>query len=94
MKLINPAEWQQFLLQFPESHILQTAQWGTCTRKWRRLIISSGMTLLRAGAAEKIFLGFNMHIFPKGPSERTGRIMGLSGRFAKQSRGILKVEPV
>jgi lipid II:glycine glycyltransferase (peptidoglycan interpeptide bridge formation enzyme) len=34
MPEINTAEWENFLLAFPEAHLLQTSQWGELKSKY------------------------------------------------------------
>lgn len=96
MKLVNPAEWQQFLLQFPESHILQTAQWGTLKEEngWTPYYVvgndTAALVLLK-----KIIFGFNLAYIPKGPvGENWQELWDYLDRFCKQHHvAFLKVEP-
>ncbi len=96
MKLVSPAEWQQFLLQFPESHLLQTAQWGALKEEngWTPHYVvgndTGALVLLK-----KVIFGFNLAYIPKGPvGENWQELWNYLDGFCKQHHvAFLKVEP-
>ena len=69
-------EWEDFMLAFPEAHLLQTAKWGTLKSEFGWYIVrvvhhgnGSGQKI-SIGAQilfKKLPLGFSMAYIPKGP---------------------------
>ncbi len=68
MSLVNENEWQQFVRQFPQAHILQSAQWGALKAEfgWKPFYFiheHCGTLVL----VKNIPLGFKAAYIPKGP---------------------------
>jgi len=81
MPVINAEEWENFLLTFPEAHILQTRQWGDLKSQygWKVTRVIAGSSV--AGPTEQsgaqilfrsIPLGFSIGYIPKGPVGQKG----------------------
>ena len=88
MPEINAAEWENFLLAFPEAHILQTRQWGELKSKygWETVHViarSSAVEQAEQSGAQILFkslpLGFCIGYIPKGPvGQKESRENGLA----------------
>ncbi len=68
MSVLSPLEWDQFLKQHPDAHILQSGQWGEFKSDfgWNPLCVqcgSSGAQIL----FRKLPFGFSIAYIPKGP---------------------------
>ena len=96
MKLASETEWQQFLSQFPEAHILQSAAWGKLKSEngWSPYYCISencgALVLLK-----RISFGFNLAYIPKGPiGENWQALWDELNEFCSQHKvAFLKVEP-
>jgi peptidoglycan pentaglycine glycine transferase (the first glycine) len=96
MSELTEIEWDEFLSQHPDAHLLQTSTWGNLKASfgWKVLRISTGsagaQVLLRSFP-----LGFSMAYIPKGPvGENCEALWPELDRFCRKSRAIfLKVEP-
>jgi lipid II:glycine glycyltransferase (peptidoglycan interpeptide bridge formation enzyme) len=72
MPLLSASEWNAFLVDFPEAHILQTTPWGELKAAfgWEvKRVVAAGDTPA-AGAQvlfKKLPLGFELGYIPKGP---------------------------
>jgi lipid II:glycine glycyltransferase (peptidoglycan interpeptide bridge formation enzyme) len=73
MPIINIAEWESFVEQHPQAHILQTAAWGELKAGfgWSVIRISVEPDAGRAIGAQMLFrrlpLGYSLAYIPKGP---------------------------
>jgi len=68
MAVISPIEWDKFLSQFPDPHILQTSPWGRLKADfgWHLAFVAShecGAQIL----IKRILPGINFAYIPKGP---------------------------
>lgn len=68
MSRINKDQWDDFLLKYPDAHILQTSNWGLLKSKygWNPIFVQnndSGAQVL----FKKLPLGFTIGYIPKGP---------------------------
>ena len=68
MTVLTPEQWDEFLKQYPNAHILQTSAWGTFKSHygWQALYIENH----EAGAQillRKLVLGLTLAYIPKGP---------------------------
>src|SRR5512140_3639042 len=68
MPEINQSEWMEFLGQHPETHLLQSAEWGDLKSAfgWEAVRVVEG----NAGAQilfRRLPLGFTFAYLPKGP---------------------------
>ena len=68
MPIISPPEWTEFLSQYPDAHILQTAAWGQLKGEfdWQATHVVAG----DSGAQvlfRKLPLGLSLAYIPKGP---------------------------
>ncbi|HAF62394.1 MAG TPA: hypothetical protein DCK95_08710 [Anaerolineaceae bacterium] len=96
MSFINEIEWQEYIQQHPEAHILQTAQWGMLKSEfgWEphcfRNETSAALILLK-----RIFLGYSIAYIPKGPIGYNWNSMWSElDDFCRKKRCVfLKVEP-
>jgi peptidoglycan pentaglycine glycine transferase (the first glycine) len=96
MKTLTASEWDQFLAQYPDAHLLQTSAWGNFKAEfgWQVERVRSG-----SSGAQILFrrlpLGLTLAYIPKGPIG--GDWMGLwpeIDRVCRRKRAvILKVEP-
>ena len=96
MTQINKNEWKNFLLQYPQAHLLQTAEWGDLKNKfgWSACYFinkSAGAQVL----LRKLPLGLKIAYIPKGPVGEFWQDLFLEIRqFCLKNRVIfLKVEP-
>ena len=90
MPEINAEKWENFLLAFPEAHILQTRQWGELKSNygWETVRVITGSSAADPkgqSGAQILFrsmpLGFSIGYIPKGPvSQRETRENGLAGQ--------------
>jgi lipid II:glycine glycyltransferase (peptidoglycan interpeptide bridge formation enzyme) len=68
MATLSAAEWDRFLLDHPQAHLLQTSAWGELKRDfgWQVERVSNGLS-----GAQLLFrrlpLGFSFAYLPKGP---------------------------
>lgn len=72
MSILSPAEWDQFLLQHPDAHLLQTTAWGELKSAfdWEVLRIAVEYDGANIGAQllfRRLPLGFSFAYIPKGP---------------------------
>lgn len=68
MPVITPPEWDQYLQNHPEAHILQTTAWGELKQSfgWQVIRVTNG----NAGAQillRQLIPGFRLAYIPKGP---------------------------
>ena len=68
MAQINPSEWDKFLAQYPNSHILQTSAWGQLKAEfgWQVICVATrdcGAQLM----IKQILPGVRFAYIPKGP---------------------------
>lgn len=96
MGIISPQEWDSFLSQHPEAHILQTSGWGSLKSEfgWRSIQVLSGevgaQVLLRS-----LPLGFTIAYIPKGPVGHPDiQFWQEIDRICRKNRAVfLKIEP-
>lgn len=96
MSFLTEADWQKEIQQFPEAHILQTAQWGSLKSEfgWEPYYFTDGacaaLILLKP-----IFLGYNIAYIPKGPlgSDWTGMWSEVDDFCQEKHCIFIKVEP-
>ena len=96
MTLSSPAEWQQFINQYPDAHVLQTEEWGRLKSSfgWAPRYLINGDTGTMV-LFKKLPLGFTVGYIPKGPVgiNLTG-IMPEVDRLCRDQKAIfLKIEP-
>jgi len=81
MPEINAEEWENFLLAFPEAHILQTRHWGDLKSRygWKVTRVIAGSSAggpAEISGAQVLFrsipLGFSIGYIPKGPVGQKG----------------------
>ena len=96
MPIRSIAEWDSFLAQFPEAHILQTSAWGELKAGfgWYPVRLSKE----KAGAQvlfRRLPLGFSIAYIPKGPVGSFWQILWPElDQLCRQNRSIfLLVEP-
>lgn len=96
MTIVNADKWNQFLNQFPESHILQASEWGELKSgfSWepaRFVHDQTGAQVL----FRKLPLGFHIAYIPKGPVGRDWqRLWPEIDRLCLSKKAVfLKVEP-
>ncbi len=96
MAEINRSEWENFLAQHPEAHILQTATWGQLKAEfgWRVMYIaqqSSGAQLL----VKNILPGVRFGYIPKGPVGVNWQLLWaeLDKVCQRVKCGFVKIEP-
>ena len=96
MGILSPHEWDQFLSQHPEAHILQTSGWARLKSEfgWRSISIQAGT----AGAQvllRRLPLGFTIAYIPKGPVGRPdSRFWQEVDHLCQQNNAVfLKIEP-
>jgi len=68
MPLVTPKKWTEFLVHYPDAHVLQTAAWGQLKSEfgWQAVHVVTG----NSGAQilfRKLPLGLNLAYIPKGP---------------------------
>lgn len=68
MSLLTAVEWDGFLAQHPEAHLLQTPMWGDLKNHfgWKAVRVVSGLTGAQV-LFRKLPLGFSLAYIPKGP---------------------------
>ncbi len=96
MSVITPAEWDKFISEHINAHILQTRLWGEFKAQfgWKSMYIkagSSGAQLL----FRKLPFGFSIGYVPKGPIDhfRQGILDELIMQSKIQNAIVLYVEP-
>jgi peptidoglycan pentaglycine glycine transferase (the first glycine) len=96
MGVISPPEWDLFLSQYPEAHLLQTTGWGALKSEfgWRTIQVQTGS----AGAQillRRLPLGFTVAYIPKGPvGHPNAHFWEDVDLICKQNRAVfLKIEP-
>lgn len=72
MPLLSGSEWNAFLLDFPDAHLLQTTAWGELKAAfgWDVIRVATGVSEGTAGAQilfRPLPLGFSLAYIPKGP---------------------------
>ncbi|HEY3313386.1 MAG TPA: peptidoglycan bridge formation glycyltransferase FemA/FemB family protein [Anaerolineales bacterium] len=100
MSLVSFAEWQNFLSKHPNTHILQTAEWGELKSAfgWEALRIVSGEEGIQL-LFRKLPLGLSIAYAPKPIAG--GQLAGMSPEFRaeidavcrKKQAVFLKIEP-
>ena len=98
MPVLSASEWDSFLTQYPEAHILQSSAWGELKSafEWTPVRIQSGTS-----GAQVLFrrlpLGFSVAYVPKGPLGKGAAWESLwpeLDRVCRQHRAVfLLVEP-
>jgi peptidoglycan pentaglycine glycine transferase (the first glycine) len=96
MSQISRSEWEAFLSDFPETHLLQTAPWGELKAEfgWQVERVRAGKT-----GAQVLFrplkLGFSLAYLPKGPvGEDWPALWPEVDALCRRKRAVfLKVEP-
>ncbi len=96
MKLLTAQEWEHFLKNMPNPHLLQTAAWGELKKAfgWEPIYLVKGQT----GALilfRKLALGYHIAYIPKGPvGENWGALWPDVDTLCQQKKTVfLKVEP-
>lgn len=96
MTELNLSEWQAFLRQHPQAHLLQTAEWGELKRGFgwrvRRAAVSDcGVQIL----FRPLPLGFSVGYIPRGPvGIPSAAFWAEVDHLARSERAVfLKVEP-
>lgn len=96
MTELNASEWQEFLRQHPEAHLLQKAEWGDLKtgfgwRTRRAAIKNCGAQVL----FRQLPLGFSVGYIPRGPvGTPSPEFWKEVDRLAKLERAVfLKLEP-
>lgn len=96
MTIVNADKWNQFLNQFPESHILQTSEWGELKSgfSWEPARLVHDQTGAQV-LFRKLPLGFHIAYIPKGPVGRDWqRLWSEIDRLCLSKKAVfLKVEP-
>ena len=96
MAILDIAQWERFLANHPDAHVLQTAAWGELKSGfgWRPVRVQAG-----ACGAQILFrqlpLGFTVGYIPKGPVGRGWQALWPEVlTICRQQRAIfLKIEP-
>jgi lipid II:glycine glycyltransferase (peptidoglycan interpeptide bridge formation enzyme) len=98
MSVLSSLDWQEFLSDYPDAHILQTAAWGALKSSfdwqaaWVAHQVCGAQVLFR-----QLPIGFTIAYIPKGPvgdRERWSQLWGEVDRLCKSKRAIhLIVEP-
>lgn len=96
MTLLNANQWDNFLKDYPQAHILQTSAWGMFKSSfgWKTRWVQSG-----AAGAQVLFyhlpLGFSVAYIPKGPvGETWGNLWPEIDALCQKEKSVfLKVEP-
>lgn len=96
MALISPSDWQKFISAYPQSHILQSEEWGRLKSAfgWQaHYLVNGGCGALIL--IKKAVAGFSVAYIPKGPvGPQWGLLWPEIDAFCKQSRVVfLKIEP-
>jgi peptidoglycan pentaglycine glycine transferase (the first glycine) len=96
MTTVTAAEWDRFLLRYPDAHILQTSAWGTFKTAFgwqveRVVVGSAGSQIL----FRSLPLGFQFAYIPKGPvGSDWAELWPVIDRVCRRRRAVLlKVEP-
>lgn len=96
MAILNTTEWEAFLENHPDAHLLQTAAWGELKTAfgWQALRLAVG----QAGAQvllRHLPLGFSLAYIPRGPvGPNWSALWPEIAHICRQRRAILlKVEP-
>ena len=96
MPIINNSDWNSFLSQHPNPHLLQTVEWGELKSKfgwWSTNIIvgDTGAQILQ----RKLPLGFTLAYIPKGPiGSDWDKLWPEIDKLCLSSRAVfLKIEP-
>ncbi|HZD58741.1 MAG TPA: peptidoglycan bridge formation glycyltransferase FemA/FemB family protein [Anaerolineales bacterium] len=98
MPLLQASEWESFLNEHPQAHLLQTTAWGDLKSEfgWDVARLLHG----KAGAQvlfRRLPLGFTLAYIPKGPVGESGRWKDLWPELDKVCRArkaiLLKMEP-
>lgn len=93
--LADPAAWDNFIVAHPDSHILQTANWGMLKSafgwKAERLVYGdSGAQVLFRGLP----FGYSIAYIPKGPIQFTDELLSELDAVCQKHKAIfLKIEP-
>lgn len=96
MTVINAEKWNLFLNRFPESHILQTNEWGKLKSEFAW---EPGRIIQDQAGAQVLFrklpLGFHIAYIPKGPIGKDWHCLWPEiDRLCKSKKAVfLKVEP-
>jgi peptidoglycan pentaglycine glycine transferase (the first glycine) len=96
MSLLSAIQWDTFLSQHPEAHLLQTPAWGAlkAAHGWEPYYVQA-----QAAGAQVLFrklpLGFHIAYIPKGPvGQEWNSLWPEVDRLCRQKRAVfLKVEP-
>lgn len=96
MPVINNSDWNRFLANHPDPHLLQTAEWGELKSNfgwWSTTVVvgdTGAQVLLR-----KLPLGFTLAYIPKGPVGSDWELLWPEiDKLCLSSRAVfLKVEP-
>jgi peptidoglycan pentaglycine glycine transferase (the first glycine) len=96
MSTVSPSQWQQFISQHPQAHLLQTEEWGRFKAGfgWAPLYVINGDS-----GAEILFkrlpLGLSIAYIPKGPvgDDWSDLWKEVDGICRQQHAVFLKVEP-
>lgn len=99
MTEVTLAEWNQFLTQFPNSHLLQMGEWGELKNDfgWKPVRVVSGNIGVQI-LFRKLPLGFTIGYIPKVSSNQlsvtSDEFWGEVDSICKKNRAIfLKIEP-
>jgi len=109
MTELTQNEWENFMLSFPEAHLLQTANWGTLKSEfgWHVIRVAQEGNLSGGQASigaqiliKRLPLGFSMAYIPKGPVVQANQegdwegFWSLVDQSCRKRRAVfLKVEP-
>jgi lipid II:glycine glycyltransferase (peptidoglycan interpeptide bridge formation enzyme) len=96
MMILNASEWEQFVMGFPQAHVLQQAAWGELKAGfgWQVVRVQAG-----GGGAQLLFRrfapGLTMAYLPKGPLGNDCAALWAEVHRVCRQRGafFLKVEP-
>lgn len=92
----NPSEWDTFLTNFPNAHLLQTSLWGELKGAfgWEVTHIVTGETGAQI-LIRRLPFGYTLAYIPKGPlGEDWSRLWPMVDDLCRQRRSIfLKIEP-
>lgn len=89
MPIVSLSEWNQFVASHPNTHLLQTGEWGELKSAfgWKPVRIMSGEVGVQV-LFRKLPLGFNIGYIPK--TVISGQYSVNSGRFPVVSEQLLK----
>ena len=93
MPIISLTDWNQFLSQHPNAHLLQIGEWGELKRGfgWKPVRIVSGNSGVQI-LFRKLPLGFTVGYIPKANFDQS--LLSEIDSACKQNRAIfLKLEP-